>query len=40
MDLGNASDVTMHYPLIEGITYLGYWDEFSMVSALTCMVTL
>ena len=39
MDLGNASDVTMHYPLIEGITYLGCLDGFPMVNALICMVT-
>ena len=39
MGLGNPWEVVVHYFLIRGMTGLGYRDEFSMVSALVCMVT-
>ena len=34
MDLGNPSKTIIHYLLIGGITYLGLWDGFPMVSVL------
>ena len=37
--LGNPLEVVMHHLLIGGMTGLGYWDEFPMVSSLVCMVT-
>ena len=39
MGLGNPLEVVVHHLLIGGMTGLGYWDEFPMVSALVCMVT-
>ena len=34
MDLGNPIETIMHHLLIGGMTCLGRWDEFPMVSAL------
>ena len=39
MDLGNLLEVVVHRLLIRGMTSLGYWDKFPLVSALVCMVT-
>ena len=39
MGLGNPLEVIVHHLLIEGMVGLSYRDEFSMVSALVCMVT-
>ena len=38
MNLGNLFEGVVHYLLIGGMTSLGRWDRFSMVSALMCMV--
>ena len=38
MGLGNPLEPIVHHLLIGGMTGLGYWDEFLMVSALVCMV--
>ena len=38
MGLGNPLEVVVHHLLIRGMTDLGYWDEFLMVSALVCIV--
>ena len=38
MGLGNPLEVVVHHLLIRGMTGLGYWDEFLMVSALVCIV--
>ena len=40
MGLGNPLEIVVHYLLIKGIVGLGYQDEFPIVSALVCMVTL
>ena len=37
--LGNPLKVVLHHLLIGGMAGLGYWDGFSMVSALVCIVT-
>ena len=37
--LGNPLEVVVYHLLIEGMTSLGYWDEFPMVSVLMCMLT-
>ena len=34
MDLGNSVETIVHHLLIGGMTRLGHWDEFPMVSAL------
>ena len=34
VDLGNPFETVVHYLLIGGMTYLGHWDVFLMVSAL------
>ena len=34
MDLGNLVETVVHHLLIGGMTYLGRWDEFPMVSIL------
>ena len=39
MGLSNPLEVVVHDLLIGGMTSLGYWDEFPMVSALVCIVT-
>ena len=39
MDLSNPFDFVVHYLLIEGMTYLGHWDGFFMISSLVCMIT-
>ena len=39
VNLGNPLEDIVHYLLIGGMTSLNYQDEFSMVSALVCMVT-
>ena len=39
MSLGNPLEVVVHHLLIKGMTGLGYWDKFPMVSALVCVVT-
>ena len=39
MGLGNLLEDVVHHLLIGGKVGLGYRDEFSMVSALVCMVT-
>ena len=36
---GNPLEDIVHYLLFGGMTSLNYQDEFSMVSALVCMVT-
>ena len=38
MGLDNSLEAVVHHLLIWGMTSLGYWDEFPMVSALVCMV--
>ena len=38
MDLGNLSNVIMHYLLIRGMTCLGHRDGFPMTNALMCIV--
>ena len=38
MNLGNLFEGVVHYLLIGGMTSIGSWDRFSMVSALMCMV--
>ena len=38
MGLDNSLEAVVHHLLIGGMTSLGYWDEFPMVSALVCMV--
>ena len=38
MGLGNPLDIVVHHLLIEGMTILGYRDEFPIVSTLVCMV--
>ena len=38
MGLSNQLEVVVRHFLIGGMTSLGYWDEFPMVSALVCMV--
>ena len=38
MGLGNPLEAIVHHLLIGGMVGLGYWDGFSMVSALVCMV--
>ena len=38
MSLSNPLESVVHHLLIGGMTGLGYWDEFPMVSALVCMV--
>ena len=37
--LDNLVEIVVHYLLIGGMTYLGYQNDFPMVSALMCMVT-
>ena len=37
MGLGNLLKAVVHQLLIGGMTGLGYWDGFPMVSALVCM---
>ena len=37
MGLGNLLEVVVHHLLIEGITDLGYWDGFPMVSIVVCI---
>ena len=37
MGLGNPLEVLVHHFLIRGITDLGYWGEFPMMSVLICM---
>ena len=39
MVLDNPLKIVVHHFLIRGMNGLGYWNEFSMVSALICMVT-
>lgn len=39
MSLGNSLEVVVYFLLIGGMDGLGHRDEFSMVSALVCMVT-
>ena len=39
MSLGNPLEIVVHHLLIKGMSSLGYWDLFPMVSALICMVT-
>ena len=39
MGLGNPLEAIVHHLLIGGMAGLGYWDGFSMVSALVCMVS-
>ena len=39
MGLGKPLEVVVYHFLIGGMTSLGYWDKFPMVSALVCMVT-
>ena len=39
INLGNLSEVVVHYLLIKGITCLSHQNEFLMVSVLMCMVT-
>ena len=39
MESDNLFEVVVRYLIIEDMTYLGHRDEFSMVSALVCMVT-
>ena len=34
MDLDNPSETIMHYLFIGGMTCLGHWDAFSLMSAL------
>ena len=34
MDLDNPIEIVVHHLIIGGMTYLGRWDEFPMVSAL------
>ena len=34
MDLGNPVEIVVHYLLIGGMTCLGCWDAFLIVSAL------
>ena len=34
MDLGNFVETVVHYLLIGGMTCLGHWDGFPMVSTL------
>ena len=36
--LGNPLEPIVHHLLIGGMTGLGYWDKFLMVSALVCVV--
>ena len=38
MDLGNSVNIVMYYLLIGGMTYLGCWNGFSMVSALMYVI--
>ena len=38
MDLGNLVETIVHHLLIRGMTYLGHWDRFPMVSALVYMM--
>ena len=38
MGLGNPLETIVHHLQIEGMTSLGYWDGFPMVSTLVCMV--
>ena len=38
MGLGNTLEALVHHLLIGGMTGLGYWDGFPMVSAIVCMV--
>ena len=37
MDLDNLFKGVIHYLLFGGMTYLGYQDEFPIVSAFMCM---
>ena len=39
MELGNLVETVMYYLIIGGMTDLGYWDGFPMVSVVVCMVT-
>ena len=39
IDLGNPLEVIVHHLLIGGMTGLGYWDGFPIMSALMCMLT-
>ena len=39
MGLDNPLEVAVHHLQIGGMISLEYWDRFSMVSALVCMVT-
>ena len=34
MNLGNLVEIVVHHLLIGGMTYLGRWDEFLIVSVL------
>ena len=38
MDLGNPSETITYHFLIRGMTCLGHWDGFHMVSALVCVM--
>ena len=40
MGLGNPLEVVVHHLLIGGMTGLGYWDGFPMLSELVCVYTL
>ena len=38
MNLGNPVETVLHYLIIEETIYIGYRNEFFMMSALVCMV--
>ena len=40
MEEGNPSKTVMYYLLIRGMSCLGHYNGFHMVSTLMCMVTL
>ena len=40
MNLGSQSETTVHYLLIGGMTCLGHWNEFLIVSALVRIVII
>ena len=39
MDLCNQFETIVHYLLIGGVTGIGHWANFHMVSTLVCMFT-
>ena len=40
MDLGNLVETIVQYLLIGGMTYLGCWDEFLIVSVLVYVMQI